>query len=227
MDRRIDEQGVLPERSLWLVRHGESTWNALGLVQGQMGEPTLTRRGVAQARRAARQLAGRPVRIVCSSDLQRAVQTAQPIAAALGLDVVQDPRLRERGLGTAEGAPASALLPEHSGIGGGRVVDPDAAPPGGESVRQLCRRVAGFVEQLGDTEDVGDGSPGDVVLVVHGGVVRAVLAHLDAVEPDRMAWGPIGNGLVVQRALPRPARRYPVSVFPAVATEQTSGKEFP
>ena len=97
------------ERTLWLVRHGESTWNALGLVQGHAGEPVLTDRGSAQAHRAARQLAGRPIGAVYSSDLRRAVQTAQAIADAFGLHVVQDVRLRERCLGVAEGTRTSTL----------------------------------------------------------------------------------------------------------------------
>jgi 2,3-bisphosphoglycerate-dependent phosphoglycerate mutase len=214
------EQGTVtdtePERALWLVRHGESTWNALGLVQGQVGEPTLTRQGMAQARRVARQLAGHQISAVYSSDLQRAVQTAQPVAAALGLDMVQDARLRERSFGTAEGTPTRSLLLERSGIRDGWVVDPDAAPPAGESVRDLYRRATGFVRAILQPEGLRDGRPGDVVLVAHGGVVRVVLAWIDGIEPDRMPWGPIGNGLVVRRPLFRaPAPRLSASATQA------------
>jgi 2,3-bisphosphoglycerate-dependent phosphoglycerate mutase len=92
---------------LWLVRHGESTWNALGLAQGQSDQPRLTRRGALQARYVASQLRDLPIGAVYASDLRRAVATAVPLAAALGLDTMRDPRLRERGLGVLEAPPPS------------------------------------------------------------------------------------------------------------------------
>ena len=192
------------------MRHGESTWNALGLVQGQMAEPALTLLGLEQARRAAAFLAGAPIGAIYSSDLRRAVQTAAALGTTLGLPVVEDARLRERCFGAAEGGPSAALLPATSGIEGERVVDADAAPPGGESVGDVYRRVAGFVEELTAAPCDGEASMAGVVLVVHGGVVRVLLAWLDGVEPDRMAWGPVGNGLVVSR--PLAARRLPLLV---------------
>ena len=69
---------------LWLVRHGESTWNALGLAQGHCDQPRLTPLGARQARYVAGQLRGRPIGALYASDLQRAVATAAPLAAALG-----------------------------------------------------------------------------------------------------------------------------------------------
>ena len=217
-ERTVGEAG----RPVWLVRHGESTWNALGLVQGQVDGPRLTRRGTAQARRVARRLAGRPVRAIYSSDLLRAVQTARPLAAALGLRPVQDPRLRERCFGTAESTPSASLGPELSGLAEGRVADADAAPPGGESVRQLCRRVAGFLDELAADDDLWREPAGEVVLVAHGGVVRAALAHLDGVQLHGMAWGPVDNGHAVRRPLapasaaPAPVPRTPAAERPAL-----------
>jgi probable phosphoglycerate mutase len=198
-------------RTLWLVRHGESTWNALGLVQGQIGEPALTLLGLDQARQAAAALAAAPVRTVYSSDLQRATQTARPIGAALGLSVTEDPALRERCFGVAEGTPSRWLAAQDSGIDGERVVDVDAAPSGGESIRALYWRAAGFVEQLLSASPDLERPAGDVVLVAHGGVVRVLLAWFDGIEPDRMGWAPVGNGLVVGRPLAA-ARRAPVPV---------------
>lgn len=194
-----------PGRSLWLVRHGESTWNALGLVQGQNDEACLTRKGSAQARRVARSLGSRQVRALYSSDLRRAVETAAPLAVALGLVPVEDARLRERSFGEAEGTPSAQLHSGQSGLDAGWVADPDAAPRGGESVRQLCRRVGGFLDGLSAVDRLWDG-PGDVVLVAHGGVVRAALAHLDGIPPGRMDWGAVGNGTAVRRPLARAAR---------------------
>ncbi len=188
------------QRRLWLVRHGESTWNVLGLVQGHTALPVLTRRGAQQARQCARLLTGKPVGAIVSSDLQRAAQTARPIGRALHLPVIHDHRLRERSLGTAEGMPHAVVGSDQLGIAGGRVVDADAAPPGGETVRQLYARLAACVSEL-----LSDHPGGDLVLVCHGGVVRVLLAWLDGIEPEEMAWPEVNNGMVVDRSAPSPA----------------------
>ncbi len=190
--------------TLWLARHGESTWNALGLVQGYAPEPALTARGWAQAEQLAEQLAatlaGVPVTALYSSDLDRAVQTAGPLAARLGRDVVRDQRLRERRFGEVEGTPSRVLPAAVAGIDGEQVTDADATGPGGESVRDLYRRVAGFADDV-LAPMAAEGTSGDVVVVAHGGVVRVLAAWLDGIDPDGMPWGSIGNGLVVSRPL--------------------------
>jgi probable phosphoglycerate mutase len=190
--------------TVWLVRHGESTWNALGLVQGYAAEPALTALGRAQAEQLAEQLAatlaGVPVAALYSSDLDRAVQTASPLATRLGRDVVRDQRLRERSFGEVEGTPSRVLPAAVAGIEGEQVSDADATAPGGESVRDLFRRVAGFGDDV-LAPMVAEGTNGDVVVVAHGGVVRVLAAWLDGIDPDGMPWGPVGNGLVVQRPL--------------------------
>jgi len=122
-------------RRLVLVRHGESTWNALGIVQGQADAPGLTDEGRRQAAALARQLQGRPVVSLLSSDLTRARQTAEVIARQLGAPVTLDERVRERNLGVLEGGPVTALA--GAGVDAGGVVDADARPSGGESVRDL------------------------------------------------------------------------------------------
>jgi 2,3-bisphosphoglycerate-dependent phosphoglycerate mutase len=187
------------ERRLWLVRHGESTWNALGLVQGHVSLPDLTRNGAEQARRCARFLAGKPIGAIVSSDLRRAVQTALPIARALCLPVGLDQRLRERSLGSLEGTPFALADPDQLGIAGGWVVDADAAPPGGETVREFYARLAACVKDL-----LSDYPENDLVLVCHGGVVRVVQAWLDGIEPEEMAWPEVTNGMVVDRVAPSP-----------------------
>lgn len=186
---------------MWLVRHGESTWNARQLVQGQATGPVLTARGRQQAASAARLLKcaaspGGAVAVV-SSDLERAVETAAPIAAALELPLQVDPRLRERALGAAEGRPVASLDPDRSGVRAGRVVDADAAPDGGESIRQFHARVTGCLADLADLADLGE-----QVLVTHGGVVRVFRAWSGGFGPDDMAWADVPNGGVVWRAIP-------------------------
>jgi broad specificity phosphatase PhoE len=188
------------QRRLWLVRHGESTWNVLGLVQGHTDVPVLTPRGAKQARRCARLLAGKPICTVVSSDLQRAAQTALPIGRALHLPVSYARWLRERSLGVAEGTPHTALPSNQLGIAGGRVVDADVAPAGGETVRQFYARLVAGVNEL-----LFDHPYGDVVLVGHGGMVRVVSAWLDGIEPEEMDWPEVTNGMAIDRVVPSPA----------------------
>ena len=103
-----------------------SAWNALGLAQGHCDRPRLTSRGIRQAHDAASQLRGRPIGAVYASDLQRAVATAAPLAAALGLDFTRDPRLRERGLGVLEGTKSVTVRAALSGVARSRVIHPDS-----------------------------------------------------------------------------------------------------
>ncbi|MDA8312563.1 MAG: histidine phosphatase family protein [Actinomycetota bacterium] len=199
MTRSLSAPGA-PEtpgrRRLWLVRHGETAWNASGLVQGQR-DPGLTSKGRAQAGRCARSLvAGREVEALYSSDLRRALETAAPLAEALELPVRVEPGLRERALGDAEGLPSALLGPSSSGVELGRVVDADAAPEGGETVRQLYERVALCATRLVASHRK------DVVLVCHGGVVRVLLAWIDGVTPEEMTWPEIDNGVPIVRSLP-------------------------
>ncbi len=187
--------GCADDRRLWLVRHGESTWNAAGLVQGQL-DPGLSAVGREQAGRCAGLLATRRApEAIYSSDLRRAFETAAPIAEVFGLPVVIEPGLRERSLGEAEGTPSALLGPRYSGIDGVRVADADAAPEGGESVRQLYERATHAAARILASHD------GDVVLVCHGGVVRVVLAWLDGVGPEEMTWPVVDNALPIERSL--------------------------
>lgn len=194
---------------LLLVRHGESGWNAAGLVQGQSAAaPGLTARGRAQMAAVADEVCGRvagagPVRLL-ASDLRRAVESAEVLAARLAVPVALDPRWRERSFGVLEGGPAPPAT-EWTGVAGERVVDPDRSPPGGESVRQLAERVAGALADLADAAARGDEPPGTVVVVTHGGVVRVAVAVRAGVPVGDMVWGPVGNAAAVLLTLPRPA----------------------
>jgi probable phosphoglycerate mutase len=181
------------DRVLWLVRHGESTWNARGLAQGHDDQARLTSRGLRQARAVAVHLRARPIRALYSSDLRRALQTAAPLASALGLTVTRDARLRERCLGAAEGTAVASISPAVSGISDGRVVNPDACPDGGESLRDFYRRVARFTGDLADA-----GRAGEVAIVAHGGTLRMLTACRQGVPVEEMTWGPLANATVLR-----------------------------
>jgi 2,3-bisphosphoglycerate-dependent phosphoglycerate mutase len=181
--------------AFWLVRHGESTWNTAGLAQGHNDQAELTSRGRRQAAAAAEQFRGRAVGAIYASDLRRAAQTAMAFGRVLGLPVITDTRLRERSLGVFEGTPSAAIGPEVTGLGDGRVLDPDARPAGGESVRDLYLRAAGFCSDL--TTDSGTGSDA-VLIVAHGGTVRVLEAYLHGIDVEQMRWEPVSNATVVR-----------------------------
>lgn len=200
----------LPGRpALWLVRHGESTWNSAGLCQGHNDEAELTERGLRQATDAAAQFGYRPVRAIYASDLRRAQQTAAAFATVLGLPVHADVRLRERSLGVLEGTPNAAISPSALGHDDGRLFDPDTRPAGGESVRDLYLRVAGFCGDLAaglrshrDTLPRLAQRDGDVLVVAHGGTVRVLEAIIRGIPVDQMTWPPVDNATCVRVPCP-------------------------
>jgi len=176
---------------VWLVRHGESTWNVGGLIQGQDDAATLTALGRRQAARAAEELRSRPIHALYASDLRRARQSAEIVGRALGLPVHYDAALRERCFGALEGLPQHSLDPTVIGINGQRIVDVQARPERGESLQDMYERVGAFVDRIAGQRDAGD-----VVIVAHGGSIRALLASFAGVPFQDAPWDPIGNGSV-------------------------------
>lgn len=135
---------------LYCVRHGESTYNAEGRVQGQSDVP-LSELGRRQGEAVARALADVGLEAIYSSPLRRAYETAELIAARVNCPIFTDPRLMEIHAGLFQDRLRSELqakFPEEyrrwtSG-------DPDFVIPGGESRRQLAERgVAAFRDIIG------------------------------------------------------------------------------
>ena len=151
---------------LLLIRHGETAWNAEHRIQGQLDIP-LSPLGVLQSARLAECLANEPIDAVYSSGQSRAWLTAAPLAARLGLEVIAEPRLRERSFGIFEGLTLDEAAERHpSEFKKWRERDPAWRPEGGESGQQLIDRV------LSAVSDIGIKHPSQtVVLVSHGGVL--------------------------------------------------------
>ena len=182
------------DQVLWLVRHGESTWNTLGLAQGHNDQARLTPHGIRQAWRVVGQLCDRPIRALYASDLHRAMETAAPLASVLGLPVQRDARLRERCLGVLEGTATAAVPAALTGLAADRVADPDVRPPGGESLRDFYQRVAGFAADVTAAGPEG----GEIAVVAHGGTLRMLTAYLGGIDVERMRWAPMVNGCVLR-----------------------------
>ncbi len=144
---------------LILVRHGESTGNADGLLLGRI-DAALTPRGLAQARSLGPSLDG--VTRMVSSPLARARDTAD--ALGTGLPVEIDERWVEVDYGEFDGRPLGSVPDE---VWTRWRSDQDYRPPGGESLRDAGTRVRAACEELFATDGSGARGPGAVVVVSH------------------------------------------------------------
>ena len=151
------------------VRHGETAWNAITRLQGQL-DIDLNDLGRWQAERVGAALADSALQVIYSSDLCRAHNTAQAIARHSGIappDIRTHPGLRERCFGRFEGltyAQVGDLHPEEALRWKQR--DPVWAPPGGESQTQVFERVHAALSAIAAAH------PGaHIAIVTHGGVL--------------------------------------------------------
>ncbi|GKU94697.1 hypothetical protein SLEP1_g8149 [Rubroshorea leprosula] len=155
-----------------VVRHGETKWNADGRIQGHL-DVELNDVGRQQATLVANRLAQLPkISAIYSSDLMRASETAEIIAARCGrLEVIKDPDLRERHLGDLQGLlareTAKVNLNAHK-ANRSRRTDVDI-PGGGESLDKLYHRCTSALQRIG-RKHAGE----RVVVVTHGGVIKAL-----------------------------------------------------
>ncbi|KNB50850.1 histidine phosphatase family protein [Streptomyces caatingaensis] len=157
---------------LLLVRHGESQSSRSGTVGGPLGCRGLTAHGRRQTGRLARRLraehARRPLdALYAASHLTRVQQSARLVSAALGLDVVTEPGLREADMGAADGRPWREVV---AAFGGAPALRPERPlAPGAESWGAYLRRVRAALDRLLERH------AGQRVLVVgHGETVAAV-----------------------------------------------------
>jgi probable phosphoglycerate mutase len=152
-----------------LLRHGETVWNRSGRLQGWQDSP-LSEAGRQQADALAAHLAGERIDLLVASDAGRSRETAAPIAARLGLQVVVDPGLRERCYGALEGLTWAEIERAHP-TAYVRLAARDAhyVVPGGESAAQFRERVVATLDRLARAH------PGaSIAVVTHGGVLGMV-----------------------------------------------------
>jgi broad specificity phosphatase PhoE len=147
--------------TILLARHGETDWNRENRWQG-WADPPLNESGRAQAVGLAKQLQETPFDAVYSSDLRRARDTAEIVAAPHGVPVVTDPGLREIDVGSWSGLTHAEI--EERFPGGER--------PDGETREQHLRRVLEAVERIARANPERR-----ILLVTHGGTMRALRTH--------------------------------------------------
>ncbi|HTN71633.1 MAG TPA: histidine phosphatase family protein [Methylomirabilota bacterium] len=157
---------------LIVVRHGQTEWNLKGVRQGHLDSP-LTDRGVAQAKALGERLAREKFTALYSSDLGRAVETAQMIAVVTGHVIITDERLRERHLGIFQGLNGDEIrerFPEEHRLH--RTLGPSYVIPGGESVQQHVARNVGYFNEIAQ-KHLGE----TIVVVTHGGVLSGLFRY--------------------------------------------------
>lgn len=173
------------------IRHGETAWNAETRLQGQLDIP-LNALGRAQAARLAGALCDEGIAAVVCSDLARAADTAQALAAPLGLPVLCDPGLRERGFGAMEGhtfAEIDRHMPEMARRW--RMRDPDFEPPGGERLADFYARSVAAAERIALAH-----AGRTVALVTHGGVLDCLYRAAARIELQASRTWLLGNAAI-------------------------------
>jgi 2,3-bisphosphoglycerate-dependent phosphoglycerate mutase len=159
--------------TILLARHGETSWNRDGRFQGH-ADPGLSEEGRRQASALADELAGIRLDAVYSSDLRRAVETATIVAGRLGLTVETDRDLREVDVGEWSGL-TWVEIEERFPDGVRRHHEYGHGWEHGESYEQMAERVLAALHRIADRHDGGR-----VLVITHGGGMRAVAAHIDA-----------------------------------------------
>lgn len=160
----------LPTR-LYLVRHGQSTWNDEGRIQGQL-DPPLSELGRRQAELVGERFRSREFAGFYSSDLARARETAEAIGRAGGRRPTLRADLREIALGDWEGLTRDQIVAAHPEEWARWSQEPSwDIPPGGEGAAPFQRRVLAALDAVARAHPEGD-----VLVVTHGGVIQVALA---------------------------------------------------
>jgi broad specificity phosphatase PhoE len=176
----------MPMTDLYLIRHGESEWNASGRWQGQ-ADPPLSPRGRDQVRALADHFPAVNVTHVLSSDLQRAHGTAVPFAERFGLKVQVVPELRELDVGSWSGRTREEIAAAEPGALD-RYFAGEVGWTGGETFDEHEARSADVAVRLATID-----TDGVVVAVTHGGTLRAILRTLLDI-PHEERWRISGPG---------------------------------
>lgn len=173
---------------LIIVRHGETEENVRRIMQGQTNG-TLTVKGRQQSAALARRLMKEKIDIIYSSDLGRTAHMAKDVAKLQRSRIYYVRSLRERHAGVFGGKPVERFIEDEARSGLSIV---DYRPKGGESLRDLERRVKRFASGL-----YGKHLNKTVLLVTHGNVVKCLFSMFMGLPLDRAAWSKTKNAGVL------------------------------
>jgi alpha-ribazole phosphatase len=180
---------------LILIRHGETDWNLEGRYTGHSDIP-LNECGIQQAKQIAASLRRVHLDAIYSSDLTRAQQTAQILSMETGAPLDIDPRLREINQGEWEGMLFQDIRARYSQAVHERRIRPlDVAAPGGETVRQVRKRVLQAMDMI-----LHEHPQGRIALVSHGLVLALIKVHYCGLPIDQI-WDNIPPNTTPERII--------------------------
>jgi probable phosphoglycerate mutase len=156
--------------TFYIVRHGQTNWNLEGKTQGH-GDSSLTELGRMQAKNLSEKMSKFNIDLIYSSDLGRAVETAQIIGKKLNLDVIKTPLLREMGFGVWEGLVHEKIKENYLDIFTTWRNEPHLAKiPNGETLQIIKDRLDEFFKEINETYDNKH-----ILLVSHSITVKVML----------------------------------------------------
>lgn len=163
---------------LLLLRHGENEWVTSGRIAGRTPGVHLNDKGRSQAAALAEFLRKQPIQGIYSSPLVRCIETAQPLAGALGLPICEEPGIIEVDYGEWHGQELKELgkQPDWQRV---QHYPSTFRFPGGETLREVQQRAVSALEEIAKRH------PNQVVAVFsHGDVIRTSLAHFSGTPLD-------------------------------------------
>ncbi len=156
-------------KNIFLVRHGESEYNAKRIIQGHI-DTDLTPRGIVQARLAGEELKNFQINKIYTSDLKRAYRTAYIIGDVLGLEPIIDKRLREMNFGKWEGLAYEYIYKNHEEDFHNWLKNPVVCPlPSQEDIKEFEKRIKDFLEEIKSIKEE------NILVVAHGGSIQGII----------------------------------------------------
>lgn len=168
---------LMMKTKITVVRHGETEWNKALKLQGHQNSE-LTNNGIEQAKKLAETIRLRKFDNLISSDLGRAVHTAQIINKHMNLEIAKDISLRERAFGVMEGFTKTESQQNNPEIYEAYMQDKiDYVVPNGESHRQFYERVITGFQNIAEKYNNRH-----ILVVAHGGVLDCVMRRIFNLE---------------------------------------------
>ena len=187
MSAKVEQS--LPTKLL-LIRHAQTEWNIQRRFQGHGNSP-ITEEGQEQLQRLKSRLAGVEFDVVYSSDLGRTMETSQMLS---GKKRIEEPRLRERGVGILEGLNLEQIMAKHAeAFQAFRAGDKDHQIDGGESLQTALNRAWEFLEEM-PVKHAG----AELAAVSHAGLIRLICKQILGLKLDAPNFFQIKNTSLTQ-----------------------------
>ena len=177
--------------TLYLVRHGQTTYNVEKRLPGQLPGVALNDEGVRQAERLGEALRDLPVSAVISSPLERAQRTAEIVMSGRDMPILFDDRLMDTNVGRWAGQviddlnkndPAWVRFVRH----------PTEPPEGIEGFYDVSQRVVAVAEEARHRNDLGDG----IMLVAHADIIKLLICHYLRLPVEGVSWLGVPNASI-------------------------------